>query len=203
MIFCVQGVACNEAVLIEQNTLETKTAEQSKDTNRPSGDLSDIPPTASPPVSVAGAFLYLKCAQEVFPTSEIIEAVIGCRLVDQNENRQPAASIYSSFEFSWKPQSDQDLRIAVKNLDDNARYDSLYLLKSSTAAALEAGMKSLQIIFRKDSSQDPQEQIVGLLPEISVAADSINEQASFDYSAMSNEYWRLGNGREPTPPPPN
>ncbi|MBC7533373.1 MAG: hypothetical protein H7318_17515 [Oligoflexus sp.] len=197
------STACSEAVLKENFIPKDMTTEPSKasGTQLPpaTGDEIDKLPVAIQPVAVDGAFLYMKCAQEVAPSATNFEALVGCRLEDSDGKRKPASSVYADFEFGWKTASAGNLRVALKNLQADAPYDTVFLFHSTGLSTLENEIKDVQIVFRKASSP---EQISKALPEILIPASRVTDKTSFDFQAVRAELSAIVTTGEPTPPIP-
>lgn len=189
------SVACNEVAVNES-------AERKGKSEPVTTDSEDQEPTAIPPVAVAGAYLYLKCAQELFPSESKIEALIGCRLEGTEGERVPASSLTADYELGWKAENPSDIRAAVRKLSDDTRYDSVVLFKSPSLSELGAALKRVQIIYYQASPDGWETLISGSLPEISVPAASFPEPGAVDYDAIGKELSSLVGGGEPSPPLP-
>lgn len=201
------STACNDTVIndgVGFKTEQTKTAAGEKKDKAATGENNNVDPqtqlpVAAQPIAIGGAFLYMKCAEEIAPNATRFESLVGCRLEDAQGTRKAASSVYSNFEFGWKALSAENLRVIVKNVPGDQRYDTVFLFQSTSLMSLEDSLQSVQIIFRK---ADSTEQFSRTFPDILVPLASISDKANIDYQAIRMELSAAVTSGQPTPPIP-
>lgn len=192
--------ACNETV-VKESTAEK--AEESKDAQVAATDGTiQNDPTAVPPVMVGGSYLTIKCAEEMSPTDSKFEALVGCRLEDDKGLRHPAASLAEIYDFGWNAESASGMKVAMRKLADDTRYDAVWYFHSSSLSSLKESMKAIRIIFSVGSMDAPEQMTTASLPEATVPVSSIPEASSTDYQTIGSELSTQIKGGEPTPPIP-
>lgn len=195
--------ACNETVVKEGSAEKAQESKDATDAQvAATDDSTRNEPTAIPPVMVGGAYLTMKCAQEMSPTDLKFEALVGCRLEDEKGVRHSAASVAETYDFGYSADNATGLKVAMRKLVDDARYDAVWYMRSSSLSSLEQAMKSIRIIFTVGTLDAPEQKTTASLPDVTVPASSIPEASSTDYQTIGSELSTQIKGAEPTPPLP-
>lgn len=149
----------------------------------PQSGADSNPERVDPPSNISGVLLRIHCSFESFANANSDESLLGCRIDDNEGKRRPASSLASNFSYDYKLPDFTDLKIFPRIIDQDNRYDVIYVLKG--APTLEKAKQVASMVINAVlKGTDAQKDVIieGVLAQILRAANSLPEARKSDYS---------------------
>lgn len=150
-----------------------------------------------PPSNVSGS--YLHCAVEQEPTDAKAEALLGCRFDDLTGKRVPVNQISSESLFSYRLANVANLKVYLKDLPNDNRYDAVFLFLANSKADVLQGMAETRIFVQMKDKSGADAAVSGLVSDIQIDPNAIPEARETDYAQVREEIIAEVGTSEPLP----